>query len=171
MKVSPWRRLVAASCLAIGIGSTAYMKSHYGPGGHDSIARLGRPLPSLVVDAGGSAIDLKTLVGGRRSVIMFYSPACRVCRETLPALQPFPASLQLILVSEAQPSAEPDASHIEGAACFFDRWEVLRRFFAIAALPTILFIDEKGILRDGMVGSYERDRVRRKLQAFAQDVD
>jgi thiol-disulfide isomerase/thioredoxin len=171
MAVPVWRRLAAASCLVLGIGGAAYMKLHFGPAAMDSLARLGKPLPSLVVDAAGTAADLKELVAGRRSVIVFYSPTCQVCRETLPALQPFPVTLQLIMVSESSAEVDPEARRFPQASLFFDRWNVLKRSFAIAALPTILFVDERGVLRDGMVGSYRREWVQRKLTEFASRID
>lgn len=171
MAVPLWRRLAAASCLAIGIGGAAYVKLHFGPAATDSLARLGRPLPSLRVDASGTAADLKDLVAGRKSVIVFYSPTCRVCRETLPALQPFPATLQLIMVSESSAEADPEALRFPGAGLYFDRWGALKRSFAVAALPTILFVDERGVLRYGMVGSYRREWVQGKLREFASRID
>jgi hypothetical protein len=171
MAVPLLRRLAAASCLVIGIGGAAYMKLHFGPADLRSIARLGEPLPSLTVDASGISADLRRLSAGRKTIIVFYSPTCRICKETLPALQPFPATLQLIMVSESSAGGDPEALRFPGAATYFDRWGILKHSFAIAALPTILFVDERGILRDGMVGFYPRERVQRKLIEFAPRAD
>ncbi len=50
---------------------------------------------------------------------------------------------------------------------FFDRNGVLARSFAMAGLPTILLVDEGGVLRDGLVGAHGRDLVQRRLREFA----
>jgi len=171
MAIPLWRRLAAASCLVIGIGGAAYLKLHFGPADLGSIARLGEPLPSLIVDASGVSTDLRGQSAGRKRIIVFYSPTCRICKETLPALQPFPATLQLIMVSESSAGGAPETLHFPGAETYFDRRGILKHSFAIAALPTILFVDERGILRDGMVGFYQRERVQRKLIEFALSTD
>jgi hypothetical protein len=50
---------------------------------------------------------------------------------------------------------------------YYDRDGVLKRSFAMAGLPTILFVDASGVLRDGLMGAHARDLVQRKLNEFA----
>jgi thiol-disulfide isomerase/thioredoxin len=165
----PWRRFSAALCLVIGTGVAVYLAKwiHFASADPQSLARLDQPLPPLVVDASGVDVDLRKFAAGIRCVIVFYSPSCHVCREILPALQPFPASLRLIMVNESTEPEDPKVTGFPGAALFHDRWRVLSRSFAMPTLPTIIFMDEEGILRDGLVGSHERRFVQQKLKEFA----
>ena len=162
------RRAIAVLCLVLGISAAVcLMWIHSDPAGPYSLARLDQPLPSLVVDASGVKVDLKKFAEGVRCIIVFYSPSCRICREVLPALRPFPPALRLIMVNEAPDQEGSEISGFPNAALFHDRWRALSRSFAAAALPTILFVDEDGILRDGLAGSHGREFVQQKLKEFA----
>jgi len=132
-----------------------------------SLVRLNRPLPPLVVDASGAAVDLRAFAAGARRVIVFYSPSCHICKEVLPALQPFPGNLRLIMVRESSEGNAPEVSGLPAAALFQDRWHVLSRSFSDVALPTFLFVDGSGVLRDGFIGRHERFFIRQKLKEFA----
>ena len=84
--------LIAGYAIAMG-------PSHRSPTGADGIARVGLEAPELSVTLeDGSVARLSSVVQGRRAVVVFYSPVCGVCEVTLPALYPFPASLQLVMV-------------------------------------------------------------------------
>lgn len=161
------RRIASALCLLIGVSITAYLRIHFGSAGPHSRPRIGEPLPPLKVDASGVAVDLNKFTAAGKSVIVFYSPSCRICRETLPALRPFPSTLRLIMVSESQAREDSVTLDIPNAMFFYDRWNVLTRSFASTGLPTIVFVDEGGILRDGLVGWHELELVQRKLAEFA----
>ena len=163
------RRIAAALCLLIGTSVVAYTKIwvHFRSARAHSVARVGKPLPSLTVEASGIAIDLKECIAGRRSVIVFYSPSCRTCKEELPALLPFPATLRLILVNESRARDSSDILGFSGVPLLNDRWGVLSRSFGIRGIPTMIFVDENGILRDGLVGSHKRTLVQEKLKEFA----
>ncbi len=167
MLIPSWRRIAAAVCLLIGIGGAAQFKFHFRAAGPNSIVRLGQPLPPLPVDNSGAEFDLRQIVTGCKSVIVFYSPACRICTEELPALQPFPEALRLVMVSESNAQGQRDSLLFPAAVSFYDRWGILTRSFAIAALPTILFVDERGILREALVGTHRRELVQTKLREFA----
>ena len=161
------RRIASAFCLFLGLSVAVWLRIHFGSAGSQTAARLGEPMPSLTVDDSGAEVDLREFAAGTRSVIVFYSPTCSACRETLPALQPFPATLSLIMVNESRARENPEPPGIPNAAFFYDRWSVLPRSFAIARLPTIIFVDENGILRDGLVGVHVRELVQEKLKGFA----
>jgi hypothetical protein len=123
----------------------------------------------MIVQASGADIDLKSVIDGLRSVIVFHSPSCRICREMLPALKPFPPELRLILVNESQNQESLAISDFPGAAVFQDRHRVLSRFFGGTALPVMLFVDESGMLRNGLAGRHAWNFVQEQLKNFASD--
>lgn len=170
ISVSWWRRFVAAVCLLVGIGGVAQFRFHFDAASPGSMVRLGRTLPPLRVDGSGTEFDLRQVIAGRKSIIIFYSPACRICADELPALLPFPEGLRLIMVSETRLPGHGSPPLLPGAVFFYDRWNILQRSFATRALPTILFIDESGILRAGLVGSHPREVVQARLREFASAI-
>ncbi len=134
-----------------------------------STVAVGKPLPTLVVtDANGRRVDLASVVAGRRSVVVFYSPSCEVCQKELPQLTPFPPELKLIMVRE--PGGDGLDLLAGGSMIghrFTDPDGMLRRAFVMPALPTILLIDEHGLVRDGLLGSHEAAFAQKKITAFA----
>jgi thiol-disulfide isomerase/thioredoxin len=166
--VKRMRRAIAAAGLAIAcVVAGSLIWARLQSANPQSQVRRDRPLPPLVVDSAGAAVDLSTFASGAGRVIVFYSPSCSVCKEVLPALQPFPANLRLIMVKETSDPDDLDLSSLPAAALFQDRWHVLSRAFAAVALPTLLFVDDGGVLRDGLVGRHERIFVQQKLKEFA----
>jgi len=166
------RRLVAASCLLAGLIAVVSAKVWLGThsASPQSAARIGHNLPALpVVDASGKTVDLSKLAAGEKTVIAFYSPTCHVCEQELPELLPFPKALRLVMVSESGDlkAETAQAMGLPAAGVFYDANGVLSRSFAMAGLPTILLVDERGVLRDGLVGAHARALVQRKLAAFA----
>jgi hypothetical protein len=122
------------------------------------------------VDAYGNRVDLSKALAGRRSVIAFYSASCHACRVVLPELQPFPSELSLLLVSEEADSFDDSGISGNGAALLFhDRYSAFARSFPMSPLPTILFVDERGILRAGLAGEQARHRVQTRLTEFAEE--
>ena len=161
------RRVKAATFLLVGCGIFLAIKSWIpATGDSKTLARIGHPLPPLRVQLSGTAVDLRDITSGRRSVIVFYSPSCKTCRSELPSLRPFPESLLLVMVSESD-SAKHEGLDFDDAVFCYDRWRVLTRSFAAAALPTIAFVDENGILRGGLLGSHEPGLLQRRLKEFA----
>ncbi len=162
------RRVKAALFLFVGSGIVLSFKlwAPFGLGDSRTPARIGQPLPHLRVELSGTAVDLRDVTSGRRSVIVFYSPSCQSCRAELPSLRPFPESLLLVMVSESN-SAKNEGLVPDAALLCCDRWGVLPRSFAAAALPTIVFVDENGTLRDGLLGLHEPGLLQRRLREFA----
>ncbi len=162
------RRVKAALFLLVGSGLVLSFRlwAPFGSGNSKTLARVGQPLPHLRVELAGTAVDLRDVTSGKRSVIVFYSPSCQSCRAELPSLKPFPESLLLVMVSESN-SAKNEGLEPDEALLCYDRWGVLPRFFAAPALPTIAFVDEDGILRDGLLGSHEPGLLQRRLREFA----
>jgi hypothetical protein len=162
------RHIAAAIFLVIGISITACLLwIHFNRINPRLLARIGKPLPSLIVSAAGIEVDLKNYVSGERSVIVFYSPSCRTCREMLPSLLPFPPTLRLIMVNESPDQEDTEIASFPAAVQFQDRRLSLIRSVAVAALPAILFVDENGILRRGLMGRHERNDMRQQLKDFA----
>lgn len=167
------RRTGAGLCLLAGIALVGYARffwaSAYAPTA-GSIAKLHRELPPLpVIDAAGKEVDLAKAARGAKSVIVFHSLSCPVCRTVLPELQPFPASLRLLLVTEGalNPAADRNFAGTAGALQFSDPNRVLFRSFPMSSLPTVLFVDERGYLREAWVGARARGRLAGRLIEFA----
>ena len=165
----PWRRIAAGSCLALGLSAAVLAAIWMHPGRPDPhlLARINGPLPPIDVEASGVAVNLNQFTSGARSVVVFYSPSCRICREVLPALQPLPSALRLIMISESVARRDSEISEFREAAFFYDRWSALGRLFAVPTLPVILLVEEGGIIRDGFVGFHDRDWIQQRLKKFA----
>ena len=169
------KRLVAVLSLVIlaALVGGVQWKLHAVAPRRDSLAVVGKTLPHLpVVDFAGKTVDLSTLQPGKKKVIAFYSPTCEVCAKELPELQPFPSNLELIMVKEPnqkkQPPVDPFGLGSNGLKPYEDRNGVLTRSFPMAGLPTLLFVDEHGVLRDGMVGAHPRSATQTRLQQFSR---
>ena len=169
------RRALSAICLLLVLSAAAWVRFHWIPrrapaGG--SIAALGRKLPPLpVADASGRLVDLSRAVIGRRTVIAFYSASCHVCQVVLPELRPFPQALDLVLVNEESgetPGKGPETLGFERASQFQDPDGVFFRSFPLSPVPTILFVDEHGVLRSRLIGSQGRELVQGQLWGFAE---
>jgi hypothetical protein len=160
--------LLLMTALAGYAGATRF-RAHRRDSG--SVARLGRQLPSLwVVDAWGNRVDLSKAAVGRRSVIAFYSASCRACQVVLPGLYPFPPELSLFLVSEGGDPRDDSAGSTRAPALLFhDREGVFARSFPMSPLPTIVFVDERGIVRAGLAGERTRDKVQAGLKKFVEE--
>jgi hypothetical protein len=172
--MSAKRRFLSGLLLIVGLVLAAYGKwqaaRDFTPlaGGR---AILGRQLPVFpVTDDSGKDVDLAAAVLGKRSIIAFYSASCSSCRRTLPELNPLPPNLNLVLVNE-EAGSSVDIRTVPGfdkAWLFHDRSRVLARALPLAAIPTILFVDEAGILRDGLMGRQAPGSIRSKLARFAE---
>jgi thioredoxin-related protein len=160
------RRLLSALILLLTMSAALYVKNYIAPAGQPPSARTGSPLPPLMADEAGTSVDLRTIIRGRKSVIIFFSPSCRICQEMLPFLQPFPDAFKLVLVSESNDAKTEAERLFPQARLFYDRSSMLLRVFGNLGLPTIVFVDANGILRDGLVGMHTRESVRSKLKQF-----
>jgi hypothetical protein len=162
------RRFMAASGLIIAIVAAAcFLWLRLQSATPHAWVGLNRPLPSLIVDSSGVTVDLREFAAGARRIIVFYSPACHTCREVLPALHPFPPNLRLLMVNVSSDPNNPETSSFPSAALFHDRWHAFPRSVASVMLPTFLFVDSSGILRDGLIGKHDRKFVQQKVKEFA----
>jgi hypothetical protein len=166
--ISKGRRIRAALCLAGGIvGLIVFMQLHAGAPTPHSLTRPDQPIPSLMVEDSGVPKDLKKYIEGKRCILVFYSSACRICKEVVPYLHPVPKELRLILINESANQEKSLISQFPDADRFQDPHRALTQSFATWSLPTILLVDENGILRDGLAGRHQRAFIQRKLKDFA----
>jgi hypothetical protein len=123
----------------------------------------------LVVDKSGLVVDASKSQLGKRTIIVFYSPSCDVCRSELRKLDPIPRALGLTMINVSGAfSDEGYSGGLECDAMFYDRDHVFQRSFLMVALPTILLVDERGVLSAALAGEHERDVLQNKLIEFAQ---
>jgi hypothetical protein len=168
--LSSSRRILAALCLGIGIVAAGYfLRLQIQSNTQRHNVRLNQPLPAMIVETVGATVDLRSITHGLRCVIVFHSPSCRICREMLPALKPFPPELRLLLVSESHEQESPALSGFPNASVFQDRNRLLARSFGTIALPVMLFVDEYGVLRNGLAGRHQPSFVREQIRLFASD--
>jgi hypothetical protein len=166
--ISRSRRIRAAFCLAGGIaGLIIFIQFFAKSTTQSSLARMDQPIPSLVIEDSDVSLDLKKYIEGKRSVLVLYSPACRICREVVPYLHPMPAGLRLIMINESSNQEKSLTAQFPGTDQLQDPHQVLAQSFATLSLPTILFVDESGILRDGLAGRHQQDFIQQKLKEFA----
>jgi len=165
------RRLISGGALIIGVALLAYLVIQIRARSprRGSIARVGQVLPAIpVVDSTGGSWDASKAALGSKTVIVFYSPSCEVCQRELPKLQPFPASLGLIMVNEQDNSSDGiDRLELPYGKQFCDRDQVFNRLSSNPGLPTILFVDEQAILRSALVGEHPADVLHDRLRQFA----
>jgi hypothetical protein len=166
-----FKRLAAALALLTGMavigGLLLQIRAHVPR--TESVARVGRTLPAIpIADESGQVLDVAKVALGTKTVIVFYSTACDVCQKELPNLRPFPAALRLIMVNEgASSSEEIDRLGLPYTRHFYDRDRIFERLSLHPGLPTILLVDEQGVLRDALVGAHSADVVRERSTKFA----
>jgi hypothetical protein len=163
-------RVLAAAVLLFGAAGYGVATGTAARSGESvtSVARLGRVAPELPVRLeDGTQAKLSTLLKGRRTVVVFHSPACGVCAITLPSLQPFPPSLQLFMVDVSGNAQEAMRSPPESPRHFTADKRFVQRLFPFSGLPTIILLDEAGVIRAGLAGSQPAGRIQEALLAFA----
>jgi thiol-disulfide isomerase/thioredoxin len=166
------KRVIAVIVLlaAVALSVALFVKVRSAVPRKDTKVVLGRPLPNLpVTDPLGSKVDLATIAAGKKRVIAFYSPSCDACQKELPELHPFPENLELVMIKDGTATAS-DAwtGAMAGGVRYTDNDRILNQAFAMPTLPTLLFVDENGTVRDGLIGVHPPEVTRGKLQKFAQ---
>jgi hypothetical protein len=167
------RQIISGLCLLAGIGLAVYsdfLRVRAFPPARDLTVRPGRELPHLpVVDSRGNPEDLGNASPGGKRIIVFFSPACDTCRTVLPELHSIPREIRLLLVDvgEENSSESPEILGLPGTELFRDPHGTFRRAFSVPILPTILFVDERGILLDGLVGAHALGLVQNKVRELS----
>jgi hypothetical protein len=165
------RGLAAMGLAVVGVATLALARLAASPPDRgNEAAKAGRPLPALLVTTETrDTRTLRSLLDGKRSVVVFFSPKCGVCQTQLPALNPFPASLQLVMVNtladttvrEQRLGAPATGRSLRIGA------DAFHRAFPLAGLPTIVFVDETGRLVEGLAGDQPPGRIQERLRSFA----
>jgi hypothetical protein len=75
------------------------------------------------------------------------------------------------MVNETSNLKDPETAGFPATARLHDRWHALSHAFTVAVLPTVLFVDGSGIVRDGLIGRHERVVIQKKLREFALNTD
>ena len=162
-------RVLAAALLivVVAVGVALALRAHVPR--RSAAVRIGSILTALpVVDSSGSLIDAAKTGSGKKTIIIFYSPSCEICHSELPKLQPVPAGLRLVMINVSGAfSEQANTGGLEYDAMFYDRDRVFERSFPMPALPTVLFVDEQGVLIAALAGAHQREVVQRKLSEFA----
>lgn len=162
---------VALLVIAVTVAGVTWRVRAAAPRKSTTVA-VGKVLPSLVLrDATGRPVDIRTVKSGTRRIVAFYSPTCGVCQQELPELTPFPAALGLVMVNENN-TGVPNAFEVQNrnAAHFSDADGAFQKTSKFPSLPTLLFVDERDVVVDGLVGAHPPRVVRAKLEAFAAGV-
>lgn len=166
-----FKRLTAAFALLVGIAAFGglVLQIRARSPRPESVARVGRALPVIpVTDASGQVWDVSKAGIGAKTIIVFYSTTCDVCEKELPKLRPFPPGLRLIMVNEVDNSSdEIDRLGLPYTGLFHDRDRVFKKLSFSPALPTILFVNEQGVLSGALVGEHSPEVLQGKLMDFA----
>lgn len=113
------------------------------------------PESVTVTDSSGHAVSLRTIAGGARTVVLFWSPFCPYSRAELQKIRPLLESLhregaRLVIISEQPRSAETDSVSIDlelGGASYYDAQGDAGRAFRIWSIPNYAVLDASGVLR------------------------
>jgi thiol-disulfide isomerase/thioredoxin len=165
------RRLFAVSVLALVVcaivGFTLKLRA-VAPR-KSTLVAIGSPLPNLLVSTPqGQKVGIASISEGKKRVVVFYAPTCEACQKELPELTPFPPQLDLVMIREGE-SADGNAFRSEwpNTIRYIDTDKSFNRAFVMPALPTILFVDERGIVQSGLIGTHHSSVTRRELAKFA----
>ena len=91
-----------------------------------------------------------------------------MCQRELPNVRPFPNALRLVLVRITDETIDPFAQWPEVHRSLVDRDAAFRRAIPLAGVPLRLFVDERGVLRDALIGDRGKATLREHLERFAR---
>ena len=132
-----------------------------------STVHLGTKLPSLLAqDLQGHPVDLRTLVSGEPSVVVFYSPTCNLCETELPYFSSVPPNVRLIEVSEGARASVPVLSPAY-AIEVQDPQRALFKIVPLLGLPTVLLVDRDGVVRGAILGEHSRSFLVQQFRKLA----
>jgi thiol-disulfide isomerase/thioredoxin len=176
MRVSAWQGILAAG-VAFAVAATvappaasvlaaggSHVQTQPGPA---ATALIGKPVPpdAVAEDYAGKAVKLASLAG-RPTIITFWATWCGPCVKEMPTFQKlldsYGGKLQVVAIAMMDPKPSAAAfikKHPEYRFVFLhdpaaDTGESkLAPAFGIVGLPTNLFLDAKGVVRDKWLGS------------------
>ena len=133
-----------------------------------TVAVRGARIPRLeVVDEAGAVTTLAAELQRLPTVVVFHSPECGVCQLMLPALQPFPATLQLVMVDVSGNTRPRGQVPALGPRNLTADKATVQRLFPFSGLPTIVFLDSLAVIREGLAGDQPKGTIQTALQSFA----
>ena len=145
--------LLVALCISVGIRLVA---------GHppgilvNPLAELiGKPVPDFeVVSLNGEHQISSDAMGNSPYILYFTASDCRGCDATYPLLKMASASLSafVIGVGHQQTLAKKLKNHEIVATVGFDSSRAVLKTCGIIGVPTALFVNEEGIVRDAAMG-------------------
>jgi thiol-disulfide isomerase/thioredoxin len=160
--------LERAAVLALLIAASCNGHDSKASRGAASPAGLGQQVTYTLVSNDGEPTPIP--IAGRITVLEYWAPTCKPCRETLPRIVAMQGALrargaELVLVAiladdESTAQAEQSLAewHIAGERFLIDRSEVSVRAGAVTTLPTVQVLDLGGTLRwVGQEGTDVRD--------------
>ena len=154
--------LIALSVLVSGTaGALLLLHSHYSV---DSVARIGQPLPALTLtDQEGRQVDFDRYLG-RKLLAVFVDPECGFCQDQFQVLLEFssqasPDDHAVVAVVRQDAVAPVDISAHSKLPfpVWVDTRGQLRKKLGVMAVPALLLLDERGVLRHMQVGYQTRD--------------
>lgn len=155
-----------AGCSSLPVGQLDALLGRTSSGnssaGRPTVAKVGDPAPEIDLKSmTGDQITLSKLVG-RPVIVNFWATWCGPCREEFPALvrkykQYQPQGLIIVGVNfQDENSDDGVLTFMRNTLVNFpvvrDTGERAGRMYRINGLPTSIFIDRKGIIRDIVVG-------------------
>ena len=167
------RRFLIFACLSLLAGATAgaflWLHDNFGV---DSVALLGKRLPTLhLSDGEGLPVDFDRFLG-RRLLVVFVDPECGFCRDQFDALlelskQTGPETPAIVVVVRQDPFAAIDFP--PNAELPFPVWVddagQLHSKLGTTAVPALFVLDEQGILRATRIGYRDLHEVATFLHA------
>jgi methylamine dehydrogenase accessory protein MauD len=174
-----WGIVVVLAIVVLALArQVGLLHERLGPAGALSLAggaQPGEPAPQLEVeDFAGRRVSIGGAdAAGRRTLLVFVSPACPVCRTLLPTLRALARqerALRVLLASDG-PRAEHEAfvrEHALGEPGYVLS-QPLGLAYRVPRLPWAVLIDAAGVLRSqGLVNS--REHLESLLEAEALGV-
>jgi thiol-disulfide isomerase/thioredoxin len=163
-------RLCAAFVLIALAGSGVYAANRFGQRADvaPTVAAVGLRMPELeVLTEANVASTLSREVEPRATVVVFHSPECGVCELMLPALQPFPAQLRLLMVDVSGKTHPVGTVPANGIRRLSADKATVQRLFPFSGLPTIVFLDSAATIHSGLAGNQPKGKIQSSLKAFA----
>lgn len=163
------RALVAPAGAALAMAAAALLVMPVAPE-RPSLEAMGVSVERLDgADADGTAVDVATW-RGRPTVVNLWATWCGPCRRELPMLIEVVGGrddVRLALVSQAEAEATVRdylaREELPGGDVWLDRAGALGRVVSLTGLPTTLFIDASGEVRQVAFGELSRARVAYEL--------
>ena len=135
------------------------------PAGTPETTLIGKQAPDFTLERINSAkSNLTDARGGKKAIIIFWATWCGVCKEELAKLNPQVADIEaqgvkILLVNVGDSKEEVRAFMRKkgyGFDSFLDEESALQEPYGLVGVPTLVFVDDNGIVKNFMHG-FPRD--------------